>query len=261
MDTINHILKYIYLNIPEEILNYVFKSDKNLSMDSIIKEKIIVDIVLRRCNLYTGKLKKILLKESYKIKTRSDIEFLVYSEYSLYKIPPQARENKDILDVISVYPSTEYASNIVGYDVTPNRASNVSEAVLDSITGDNIFITPDVKILDNNVILLTPPQPIVSTWIANCMLKYDEYFTNLSPNAIRYVEKLGLYATQQYIYNKLRVQLDKGFLIGGQELTAIKNVVDEYKDARNKFDQVFEDFRGAAFFDKDIVKKIFAMMV
>lgn len=257
-------LKDIYLQIPIEVLNEAFTKDlrfRNKSLDGIIKEVIIVDIVLRKVNLYAGKLKKIELKESYITYLDSPNIIGAGMKMPVYIIPAEARENKDIIAPIGIaYPINTYNNNLYDsyqYDSLQNKTNELFENTFSS--GQPL---PIPFLLDNNVIRLDPPSFIDNNipWLLTCMLAYDSNFTNLSLNMFDSLSKLCIYATQQYIYNKLKIPINQAYLNSGVELGAFKETIESYSDAKEKFEEALLEFRGSAMFDKEQITSYFSLM-
>jgi hypothetical protein len=259
---IEHCLKDIRLNIPYEILTEAFKheyKERNKSLDGIIKEKIIVDIVLRKTNLYSGKLKKIELLGEWAITTRSPNIVGVGLGYNVYAIPPAFRENRDITSVISLsYPLGLFEDNYLQpntYDSLYNKTNELFENTFG--TGQSF---PIPTLVEDNIIKLHPPQTQHVNWLLTCMLAYDSNFTNISPNMIEPLSELCIYATQMYIYNKLKIPINSAIIHSGSEIGSFNDIIDSYSDAKEKFNEMLMQFRGAATFDQENILSILNLM-
>ncbi len=264
---INTLLRKLYMRIPEEILVEAFQPRQNArSLDSLIKSEIIVDIVLSQCNLYAGKTKKItLLPDFLKPITDSAVYSAVPGDYSIYAVPPQFREFRPISVVLDIaYPSSLALNSAYPYSFLSGRtvANGIDEA-LTSFTHTPAYITPTPVLLDgdNGIVQLHPPMSMHTDWILSCMLAYDKDFTNISTNMINPLFDCTLYATQAYIYNKLYIRLNQGYLQGGLQLEAIRAVVESYAESPEKFEESLRKFRGAALFDKDSMIDLLSLMV
>jgi len=251
--TIIQCLKEIKTRIPSEILNEAFMRKANVqykSLDSILKEEVIVDVVLRKTNLYSGKLKKIELRQDYITELTSPEILGIGLPYPFYVIPPEAREYTDITSVIGVaFPITEYSQSVYaaqGYNSIQNKTSELLDNTFSSGT---TYPTP--FLLDNNTIKLDPPQYISVPWLLTCMLAYDSNFTNISYNMIPSLCKLCVTAAKMIIYNRLKIAIDLAYINTGAEIGAFKDIVDSYSDAADDLEKDLLDFRGAASFDKE----------
>ncbi len=250
IDVINRLLKELYLKIPNEVLMLAFEPDKELrSLDAVIKEKVIVDHVLSNCNLYSGRPKRISLQESW-LKDIKDHEnyIAVTGDYCIFQVPEEAREYRDIVAVVDVsYPTVmAFSTPFPMQQLEGNSVASGVDDALSSMTRTPTNVTPSAVVMGNNVIKLDPPMATWIEWSMLCWLALDEDFSNISPNMIKPLSKMTLYACQMYIYNKMNIRLNQGMLVGGQNLEAIKRVVDRYEDAEDKFDEALMKLRGAS---------------
>lgn len=263
-NSIHYLLKEIYLKIPSEILKETFKP-QDKSLDAVIKEDVIVDIVLRRCNLYSGKIAKIQLKSEYFKRLESTgIQFAPSSVF-VYVIPPEAREHRDISHTISLaYPFNYLPPMAYNYGVAsqPQNVCSTINRVLGSNVGyPDIPVMPVPILLKNNVIKLEPNFETYTEYILACLLKYDSNFTNISPNSLRYLSSLGVLATKSLVYNRLIIPIGNAYLMGGQELGKFKEIVESYQDAEEKFEEALLKFRGSTTFDKDNLLSMVSLMM
>lgn len=267
-NTINQLIRNLYYKIPPEILNEGFRrlrNETNRTLDALIKEYIIIDIVLMNCNLYAGKTKKIVLNERYG-KSINDTTFqaAMSGNFGAYQIPPEARENRAITAVLDIaYPTTMALFGSFPNEVAGGRsvANGIDEA-LASFTHGPTYITPSVMLIDGDagIIQLAPPAALHIDWILSCMLAYDKEFTNISPNMLTSLKNMTEWATKGFIYNNLYIQINQGYLQGGLQLEAIKSTIESYQDANEKFDQALLKFRGAATFTPESLREFCSLM-
>ncbi len=260
-DVIGVLLKKLYNKIPPELLDLAFEPKKEFrTLDALVKEKVIVDTVLVDCNLYAGKLKKITLEEEWLIDIDSSRHYNALSgTYAIYKIPLDLRENRDIGHVIDLaFPSQWIAAATHPFQTQQGRSvSNGMSELLSSYTHTPAHNTPTPILRDNNIIELSPPTGMLHVdYLLTVMLKYDDNFSNISSNMVNPLFACVHYAAQLYIYNKLRIQLNQGFLTGGQQLDAIKQIVDGYSDAEERYEEALLDWKGSSFFDSDTLLSI-----
>lgn len=256
-NTINNILRHLYGLIPKEILELTFEPQKNnRTLDSMIKEIIIVDKVLYHCNLFHGKSTKIALKEDY-LKNIDDSTIFspTPGDYSVYRIPPEAREYRAITVVIDLaYPSSLALNSSYPYSFLSGRsvANGIDEA-LSSFTHTPSFISPTPILLDGDqgIIRLTPPMSMHTDWILSCYLAHDKDFTNIGTNMIMPISDMTVYGCQAYIYNHMIVKLNQGYLQGGLQLEAVKNIIEGYADSYEKFETALTRYRGASVYSKE----------
>ncbi len=265
IDTINILTKKLFPVIPSEILHLAFEPDKAMkSLDAVIREKVIIDMVLMNINLYAGRLKKLTVYEHYR-KEISETEAYnpTPGDFSVYQIPMEMTENKQIVSVIDIaYPHTLALSTSYPHQNVEGRSVlNGATEALGSFTNSPITITPVPVLCNNNIIRYEPPLMLHVDMILTCLLEYSETMDDMASNQIEPLFKCTLYATQMYIYNKLIIQLNQGYLAGGLQLEAVKNIVDTYSDAHEKFDEAIKIFRGSATLEKTALVTLLSEML
>lgn len=268
-DVINVLLRDLYMKIPELILSEAFrrlKQQSNRTIDALVKEYIIVDVVLLNCNLYAGKTKKIVLYEQY---GKSIDDTMMHSamsgNYGVYSIPPEARENRSISAVLDIaYPTT-----LALFGTFPNNAvsgrsvANGMDEALSSFTHTPAYLTPSPILLDGNagLVQLSPPASLHVDWILSCMLEYDKNFTNIGLNMIKPLQQMTVLATKAFIYNELYLKMNQGYLESGSQLEAIKTIIEGYADATEQFEEALNNFKAASLFSMENFREMMALMI
>lgn len=261
-DIIQYAIQYLYDRIPSEILGLTFNIQNGLpynyikSMDDIIDQTVIQRRVVKDCSIVSGKIKYITLLQAYLEEPLPDYRAMtnVIGQFSIYRIPAEVREGCPISSVMSIgYPVRNVGSIFPG-DYTASECpyatmNQMASEVLQSQTMSKNPPTPTPELIGSNLIRLTPSQFVHLDWVVACKLAFDENMTNLAHSAVIPFAKLVLYATQMYIYNDLIVKLDKGFIQGGAEIGAIRNIVESYQDANEKYDEELLQFRGGSTLD------------
>ena len=60
---------------------------------------------------------------------------------------------------------------------------------------------------------------------------------NIQPPYYMAVAEMFTLGLKMYIYNTLRIKLDKGFIYAGHDLSVIKDIVDSYADAGEMYQE------------------------
>ena len=260
--TIEHMLKEVKRLIPRELLNEAFLANNNTqrSLDGLIKETIIVDTVLRHCNLYAGKIKKITLLADWIENIDASATITYVGNCSVYRIPPEAREYRDIIYAIDiVYPYEHIFTDPYIGQGQHSLLSRTNELFESTFSVGNATPIPIVK--EDNIIVLEPPQPHHIDWILVCMLSYNSQFTNIKPNVVDSLCKMAVYATQSYIYNQLKIKIDTARIHLGHELGSFKETVESYADAEEKYREALLNFRGASTFDEETALGLLSLAI
>lgn len=258
ISAVTKIMATIRHTIPSTILEAAFRSaDYTVSIDKRIIDKIITDRVLVDVNATCGKLAKIPILLSYRQPTLDPpVLFAGLSRMNeIYEIPAHAREGRNIGSVVNMSwfgdYSAMYPNAAAGFFNRGNNLGNLVMFALNSRTYGDVNLPPKAVLLAGNMIRTTPPIYTDGT-ILNCLLEYDEEFTNLSSSSLGPLTELALCATKIYIYNTLVVNIDLAALSGGQILGVVKQIVDGYSEEWTRYNELLDTFRGSTIFDPEL---------
>lgn len=255
---VRHMLTNIYNQIPEEILDLAFeRHGQRKSLDEAIIENIIEGRLVVDCSAMSGQFKEIALDPKWA--SASYIDQInapnVTIPYVVYKIPPEAREHRSLVDVLEItLPYGSMSSIAMMGGAFRNcgsmgiNAGSFADQALNGLTGNEDLLLPTPILLDGSHVKLTPMEYGIMqsyTLILKCRLEYDKDFTNMPTDAVVQLSQLGVLATKAYIYNKLVVKLDMGYIRSGQEIGRIREIIDSYQDAQEKYDVQIQSFHGA----------------
>ena len=259
----------IHSSIPPEILEYGFSDrdtrDEVVSIDEMIYKKVIHYRVMKDMNIDGGKFKEILLRREYmeKMTRNKDDVHLHTGRWSIYRIPPQARDGLPIAEVMSLKFRGAYAGYqpySPGY-VGGANLTTLAQGVLDAHTFQSAPPTPNIELLAGDLVRLWPSQHHGTMWAINCRLCYDDRLTNLNTSAIIPFADLCVLAVKAYIYNQMTVQLDKAYIQNGYQIGQFKTIIDSYADANDKYDEKYKELAGAMFLDPARLNSILPYML
>lgn len=269
-NAIEMIMQRINNTIPVQILHEAFRPDTHFStLDDRIHEEVIIGRVLSDCNLSSGKPTRIPLRadwaETTTLPPYSGI--LSTGQYTVYRIPPQARENKRIVACVSLdYPPYLYNNNPM--TSMPGNCANsgvsakdLACTVLNSITGNGTTWRPTPILKNGDLVFIDPPQSAHLDWVLTCRLEFDNQFTNINNDAIFPLVDLVECACKAYVYNKLVLLIDSAKMEGGLEQEKFKEIVESYADQNDHYAELLKEFRGGALLDKERILKLVRIML
>lgn len=263
MNAMQHILNRIFATIPMPILNEAFEPDKHfVTIDERIREEVICKRVLTDCNLFAGKVSRIVLQADWAEYTTIPpmVGIITTGSYTVYRIPPEYRDNKRIVAVTALeYPPQYYSGNMItygGYNMTGSTAGDLACTAINSVSGGGTMYSPTPVLKEGHLVYIYPPQSSHIDWILICRLEYDDEYTNINDSAVMPLMKLVEAATKAYIYNVLALKIDAVKIEGGYELGKFREIVDSYADQNEKYDELLLEFRGAANLDPERLARI-----
>jgi hypothetical protein len=250
---ITAVLSRVMATIPRVILEKGFEPKKyRTSLDERILEEVVRRRVLIDINTNSGKLTKIPLRDQYRedvssVAFMSVLAFNAGSDY--YRIPPEAREYRDINVALRCLTITGYG----GFgDGTPypmasfgNSLANTAQMALASRTLDAEPRAPMPILHDGNIIEVAP-RLLGAQLMLECLLEYDAEFTNLPNSAIPQLTDLIGAATKAWLHNNLIIAIDMGEVVSGAQIGAFKQKVEEYRDAETEYNELVRKFKAAA---------------
>ena len=227
MNAIDTALRNITFSIPNEILelafnNYADVTHRMISLDERIRNTIIIGKVWRDCNIVGG-TQLVINLEKCKLTYIDRGEFII-------DVPKELTQGRSIIECLGFVPNTIY--NHEGYvHPTANSLLSYGTHMFNNLATHNYQQTSKIELLGDNVVYVNDPSVISNRSVMRVNVEYDKNLSDIEPSLYLVLADLCLYATQAYIFNHLRVKLDKGYIHAGYELSIIRDIVESYSDA------------------------------
>lgn len=259
----------IHSTIPPELLEYAFANrelrNEVVSMDEMILQKVIRYRVIKDMNIDGGKFKEILLRREYmeRLHFNQDDYNMHTGKWSVYRIPPEAREGRPIAEVMNLRFRGAYAGfqpYTAGYNAGAN-ITTIAQAVLDAHTFQTSPPVPSIELLSGDLVRLWPSQHHGTLWTMCCRLAYDECLTNLNTSAILPFAELCVFAVQAYIFINTTIMLDKAYIMNGYQVGQFKVIIDSYADANTKYEDKLKEVAGAMFLDPSRLQSLLPYLI
>lgn len=273
MNAINVALSNIKFSIPKNLLELAFinynplKSAVMESLDSLITHTVIKPKVMMDCNLVGGIYVDIDLRQCVVVETDT------YS--CLIRVPKKLTGGKSIVSLGSIVagynmginnPAGAFSSYGVSYGCSVTNASNqllqAANNMYNNLAYSNVAQTTAMQLIGDNLIYVYSAWLNIQDSILSCVVENDENFENLNPRLYTYFSTLCIYAVEAYIFNKLYITLGEGEIYGGHQLGQVKEIVDLYRDSKEKYDEFLHEKWAGAFFhnNKKAKKRLIRMM-
>jgi hypothetical protein len=262
-DTKTYIISLIVNSLPAEVLELSFESRKfNTTIEQRIISEIIEGPILLDTNLLGGKRRDIFINPAWEMNLDLESDWNATSngvQSSFYKIPPEAREDRNIASVLGITPAMSStmpgASSVNGSGGYGNTATGMLGQMLNTRTFGQYPTLPQVTLEGTNIIRFNPRLQTGGIAVS-VMLEYDSEFLNMEASAIMALAELCLCATQRYIGNKLRVKIDESEIVAGMEVGVIKDIVNECIQKGEQYNELKKKFVGATRYDKRAISRI-----
>jgi len=246
---INYILNEIRQSIPYEILHAGFTIDDtpetiNInSLDDKILRKLLRKRVFMDLNIIGGIEMLIPINNL-------NPSFTEYG-YTIYNIPNELTGNKEIISVLSL--ASGYYSTTTG-SMAGNSITNIARRIGNSVAPETYITNAHTEIVGYNTILIYANFRLLYNYALRVLVENDNNLNNIQPRSFKNIALLSILAVKYYIYNKLIIPLNNGYLASGQELGIIKNIIENYEEANEQYNILLKEVIGAILFMNDTTR-------
>jgi len=266
MNAIIYAINEIKHTIPYEVLHaaMVFREDHTLYHMSSLEDKIINKVLKQRVLLSANVLGGI----EHTIPIASVQPTFSERLYTVYRIPFELTLDKEIVSVLSLsYLPTVGFMGVNGGFGGPNMiynpsspvasmsgsVTNVGSRIAASHATSGILSNSHLELVAQNTVAVYAHYQALSNYGIRVVLENDSNMNNIQPRSYHAFSTLCVLATKAYIYQQLTLAINSGYLSGGQELGAFKNVVESYSDAEEQY-QIYltQQWVGVAFMNDNV---------
>ena len=240
MNAVVYSLNYIISSaIPIEILELAFPKKFPLDatkLDERILTQFLRPVVMLDMSLIGGV--QTLIDISQCTMTAVDRTDITYMGSFIITVPKSLTANRPIVSVYSIVSGQSVYQNSAY--TPPCMSSLVYEGrkLMGTQIPNNIVQTARLEIVrENQVLVEAYPQDLYGGMLS-CSIANNAMLENIQPPYYMAVAEMFTIGLKMYIYNTLRVKLDKGFLYAGHDLSIIKDIVDSYADAQEQYQEL-----------------------
>jgi len=262
----------VTMGIPKPILQaairkYNLDNKTTYTITSFIQEVIMDKVVLPETNLSGGLVKTIPLRAEWMESMKGDHGGYAGDDgpYSLFRIPPEARDNKPISNILSLqYPYNTYlGGGVNSSDIGVGGYCLVDQVdeLLNSYTLSRPRNHPVARLLSGDLIKITPTQYAAQNWLLTCRIDFDSTFTNLHDHAVPILANLVLYATKQWIHTNLLIDIDRAWMETGQDIGTFKSIIEGYSDAAQQYQEEMIKWRGVSWLEPNVRRQMLYMAI
>jgi hypothetical protein len=112
--------------------------------------------------------------------------------------------------------------------------------LLQTFAPTELNYTANVYLIDENTIYCEDNMSVMNL-VLRCKVSADSEFSFIQGAYVRHFAKLCILATKAWIYKNINVRLDKAYIEGGVEVSKIREIVDDYRDASEQFNDFIQE--------------------
>lgn len=259
MNALMYAINEVNAQIPYEILHAAFTIDEQ---PTTVNLTTLDDKILRKC------LRKRVLVDANIV---GGIETVIplstvppsYWEqnYTIYQIPPELTMEKEIISALSLtalpvnggFNSGSLDGSIYGngggaYGDSFNPLTSVANRIGDSAAIGGVVHNAHIEIVGYNTVLIYAHYRTLAYMGLRVVLENETNMNNIQPRSYKNLGMLCTLGVKAYIYNKLIIAINNGYLSGGQDLGMFKSIVDSYSSAEEDYRTFLREvWAGVAF--------------
>lgn len=240
MGAIQKAIQEVKFAIPEEILKEIFlkrefgNSPLPVSLDTMIREKVIDARVMVDCNLLGGTQVELPLAGV----TPEQVD----TYKTIYRIPMSLTQNRAISRVLSITISASTMLNssyqgVEGY----SQILEAAKGMMNAQAGIPVVSTASIRLIAENTVLVSDYLSLPRTSFLRCYLESDSEYSQLNAQTYPHFCHLVELAVKAYIYNRGRIRVGMGQLVGGMELGVFRETIESYADANELYKQFIKE--------------------
>jgi hypothetical protein len=244
MDAVTHAINDVKYEIPEEILNDAFIDRRSRymrrpqSLDAAIRETIIDRRIKPDLDNLGGVMVVIDL---------NGVPYEKLSNYErIYTIPRSKTMGRTISQVLRVgmNVTSNYQERIPGQSSASFQISPVERSIQSVVASHNPIpniSNAEVEMLGDNTFKINDYQNFTTDISLECLISYTKELSELKRPYFRDFSQLVVLAVKAYIYKELSLKLDRTRLEGGRDFGRYKEIVDEYRDANQMYNDLLDE--------------------
>lgn len=253
---VTYAIEKIKWKIPHEILEKVFipkgrhRYMESMSLDAIIRAKVIEARVMMECDLIGSKQIPIPISPSWVSQTNT-AELII-------RVPKTATQGRTITRALSLTYGTVGMVGSANYNNSYETSAVMSgiRNIMDTALPTPVISSPIIEPLGENTFLVQDMVISAMPLYMHCFLEADSNFNHLSKPTWRVFGDLCVLACKAYIWTNSVVMMDRAQIEGGFDLGRWSEVVDEYRDADEQYEDLFRTkWRRASILNDPVSKR------
>lgn len=182
--------------------------------------------------------------------------------YTVYNILPELTMNKEIISALNItmipgnglFTGNGQATFDNFNNGQGNALTNVANRIGNAAAPSGVLSNAHIEIVGYNTILIYANYRTLMNSGLRVVLENESNLNNIQPRSYKAFSLLCVLAAKAYIYNKLIVAINSGYLSSGQDLGVFKSIIESYSDAEEQYRTYLTERIGAVLFLNDVVR-------
>lgn len=168
--------------------------------------------------------------------------------YTVYRIDKDLTMNREIVSALGLssmpvnyglghgqmgYGAHQQQNSTYGN--TFNPLMSVANRIGDAAAPSGAMHNAHLELVGPNTVLVNMHYRLLSHMGIRCIVENESNLNNIQPRSWKDFSLMCVLATKAYLYNKLIVPINSGYLSGGQELGMFKNILENYSDSEEDY--------------------------
>lgn len=262
MNAIMYAVNEIKSKIPYEILHAAFMIDEAQEIANLttLEEKITRKLIKKRVMLDAN-----IVGGSELIVPIGNITPAQVSDfYTVYSIPPEHTNNREIMSVLGLV-NMPYMSGLgsgVPLGSYPGMwqagagspVLSVADRIGSAAAPSGIMTNAHTEIVSYNTILIYAYYTLLGRYGVRVIVENDSNMNNIQPRSYKTFGMLCSLACKSYIYNKLIIPINSGYLASGQDLGVFKSIIEGYESAEEDYRTFINEVWGKVAYMNDTAR-------
>ncbi len=247
MDAVSYCIAKIRQHVPRQLLDEAFKPQRydpiravrrydnvlSQSIDDLIRTKVMEGMVALDMDQFAGTEDTLPL---------SMAERIPYDPWNVvFRFNKKDLGGRNIIKVHEVLYGYALGFGVGGYGEqlqSKNMMSSIGRDIQRATTGVETTGSAYVELIGPNTILVNDINIISGFTTVRCTLTYDKLFNEIKPAYRKQLADLSVLAAKAHIYNQLIIDVDEGVIRSGKTIGAFKQILDNYSDAMQMYDEM-----------------------
>lgn len=244
---LHYCLNYVKRYIPVEILDLGFKKDKifqtqGVTLDDKMFKSVYLHILKRDLDLVTGVPIQVRVSDCQIVKDSIAQNFLI-------TVPKSLTDYRSIVSVRTLIPYMNLGNIGTVHSMHNSPLMFYGQKVMNAADTTTIISTSRLEIIGDNKVLVQDPSVYPGTGVLECEIEHGPNLETILPKFYPMVAELFLNATKIFIRTNVIIDLNEGHIIGGHDISNIKDEIERYEEAKERYQELLMDWKTLGVFN------------